>query len=619
MKSFTLFLFALLVQSNSSAADPVLTRSYDNGRNGVNTNETKLTPGLVASNGLKKFKSVKITDDDRVEAQPLFVPGLKIKNKKHNVVFVASMGNHVFAFDADAPENQDLLWVSPELGKPYNPIVKTDVNPINQDPNHHRETNVDLYGINEHWGILSTPVIDLDANQMYLTNWTEGSDPRNPVLLLHRIRLGDGSEIGQPQVLHGSLTSGGQPVRDARGALVELHSDQKQRAALLLSPLRGAHKTLFIGITGGEEPGDPHGWMVTVDVDTFQQTDAVPTTQQGFGGGIWQGAQGPSSDDKGNVYVMTGNGGFNARRKNGPDPNPGTPGDFNGKTDFGEAFVKFHYQKTAGGGKLTLDDWFIPFKDSTRNGNGDPDYQDQDLGSGSPILPKGTNLVFGAGKDGILYVLDRGHLGKLIGDFTVLKQNPPVFVTFNGLGLNPAGNIDFALGGGPDPPQGPPKKTHHLHASPVYFNGPAGPLLFDWGENESLRSWKVSPAGAVSFLGKSAEVASRGMTLDNSTGGMTGGMISLSSKGKNNGIVWTLAPVNGNANKAVVDGIVRAYDATAFDGTNADTTPKLKLLWDSTKAGVAFHFSKFCPPMIADGKLYVATYDGTVDVYTLNP
>jgi putative pyrroloquinoline-quinone-binding quinoprotein len=608
-----LFILSLLALAEAQAAEPVLTRSYDNGRTGANTKEKTLTPQLVATKGLKKIKSLQISDDLRVEAQPLYAPGLKIKNVNHNVVFVASMANHVFAFDADAPEGQDLLWTSPVLSPPYNPIAKPANNPMG------RETNVDLWGINNLWGILSTPVVDLDANQMYLVNWTEGPDPNNPVLLLHRIRLDDGTEIGQGKPLTGSLSVGGQVVRDARGALVQLHSDQKQRAALLLSPLRGAHKTLFIGITGGEVPGDPHGWMVAVDVDTFQQTAAIPTTQQGFGGGIWQGAQGPASDDHGNVYVMTGNGGFNAR-KQGETGDPGRLGDFNGSTDFGEAFVKFNYQKTGNTGTLTLNDWFIPFQDSKRTPNGDPDYQDQDLGSGGPILPNGTNLLLGAGKDGILYVLDRTHLGKKIDDVTALKQ-PPIAFTFNGTGLTVAPPSDFPLGGGPDPGQGAPRKTHHLHASPVYWVGPSGPRLFDWGENESLRSWSIDPkSGAAGFLGKGAEVASRAMALDSTTiGGMTGGMTSLSSDGTKNGIVWTLAPIDANANQAAVAGIARAYDATAFDGTNADTTQKIKLLWDSTKSGVTFTFSKFCPPVVADGKVYVATYDGRVDVYALNP
>ena len=609
----TIIALLLAVMLPPQSGTPVLTRSYDNARTGANTTETTFTPDLVAK-GLVRVKSLLISDDPRVEAQPLYVPGLTINNEVHNVVLVSSMGNHVFAFDADAPQGKDLLWTSTLLTNPYHPIVKQEASPTQ-----HRETNVDLWGINILWGIISTPVVDLDANQMYIVNWTQGADPKKPVMLLHRLSLSDGKEIGTAQLLKGALLdANGKPVMDARNRAVQLTPDQKQRAALLVSPLHGPHKTLFIGITGGEAPGAPHGWMVAVDVDTFQQTAAIPTTQRGFGGGIWQGAQGPSSDDQGNVYVMTGNGGFNKKR-NAQDTNPGMSGEFNGTTDFAEAFLKFNYQRTGvGKGTLKIADWFIPFRDSERTPpNGVMDYQDQDLGSGAPILPPGTNLVLGAGKDGILYVLDRGNLGRKVGDLSVLKQNPPIFVTFNGLGLKPfPPNIDFPLGG--DPALGETRKTHHLHGSPVYWNG----LLFTWGENESLRKWKVDPnSGHVDFLGKSTEIASRAMALDNHTiGGMTGGMVSVSSNGKNNGIIWTLAPIEGNANQGVVKGIARAYDATVFESTpNADGTAKLKLLWDSTQSGVTFDFSKFCPPMVADGKLYVATYNGRVDVYAPKP
>jgi len=599
----------LFVIIQARAATPVLTRSYDNGRNGANTTETVFTPALVQSKGLRRVKSLTISDDQRIEATPLYVPNLLIKGKRHNVVFVASMGNHVFAFDADAPQGQDLLWTSTLLGTPLDPAPDPKSGP--------NATVVDLYGINKLWGILSTPVIDADANQMYIVNWVATStDRRSHALRLHRIGLGDGIEIGNAQPVLGALKdTAGRPILDSRRKAVTLEPDQKQRSALLLSPLHGPHKTLFIGITGGEVPGDPHGWMVAVDVDTFTQTAAVPTTQQGFGGGIWQGAGGPASDDKGNVYVITGNGGF--------DTAAGRTVDFNGTTDFAESFIRFNYRRTGPGkGTLRMDDWYIAFRDSTRNHQGDPDYQDQDLGSGAPILPAGTSLLMGAGKDGVLYVLDRNNLGKKIEDVSALKQ-PPLFATFNGVGLavSPAKSMDFVLRGR-EPSQGPPKKTHHQHSSPVYWTSSTGSFVFDWGENESLRAWKVDPSsGSVAFVAKGAEIASRALALDSqSMGGMTGGMISLTSNGLINGIVWTLAPVDGNANKNVVAGAARAYDATAFDpNLNSDGTKRLKLLWDSTKSGVPFTFSKFCPPVVADGKLYVTTYDGRVDVYALNP
>jgi hypothetical protein len=125
----------------------------------------------------------------------------------------------------------------------------------------------------------------------------------------------------------------------------------------------------------------------------------------------------------------------------------------------------------------------------------------------------------------------------------------------------------------------------------------------------------------VSFVAKGAEVASAGLAFQpDGIGGMPGGMLAVSSNGKlpNTGVVWATAPVDGDANRDVVEGIVRAYDATELDPTPIDpTTPRLKLLWDSRRAGVKFNYSKFCPPVVADGRLLVATYDGRVDVYTL--
>jgi hypothetical protein len=109
--------------SSARAADSapntaVLTRSYDNGRTGANLNETNFTPALVASKGLKRVKSFHLDDDPRIEAQPLYVPGIQMPDgQKHNVLFVASMGNHVWAFDVDGSQ----FWKTPALGTPFDP------------------------------------------------------------------------------------------------------------------------------------------------------------------------------------------------------------------------------------------------------------------------------------------------------------------------------------------------------------------------------------------------------------------------------------------------------------------------------------------------------------------
>jgi hypothetical protein len=130
--------------------------------------------------------------------------------------------------------------------------------------------------------------------------------------------------------------------------------------------------------------------------------------------------------------------------------------------------------------------------------------------------------------------------------------------------------------------------------------------------------WTLDPSGAITFLAKSAEVASAGL---GGKGGMPGGFPTISANGNtpNTGIVWATAPANNDANKFVVEGILRAYDATTLDATNnTDGTARLRKLWDSKQIpNNTFNFSKFCAPFVADGQVFVPTYDGRVDVYGL--
>jgi hypothetical protein len=163
-------------------------------------------------------------------------------------------------------------------------------------------------------------------------------------------------------------------------------------------------------------------------------------------------------------------------------------------------------------------------------------------------------------------------------------------------------------------------KTHHLHASPVFWNDPAkGPMLFCWGENENLRAWSIDANGVVTFLAKGADVASLGCIGPSGHGGMPGGLLCVSGNAQeeHSAILWALAPITGDANSGIVEGILRAYDATQFD-TNPDGSQALHLLWDSKRiARNTFNHNKFGVPVVANGKVYVPTYDGRVDVYGL--
>jgi hypothetical protein len=222
-----------------------------------------------------------------------------------------------------------------------------------------------------------------------------------------------------------------------------------------------------------------------------------------------------------------------------------------------------------------------------------------------------------------MYIFDRDHLGNAFQDYSVLKQNPPLFITYDApSGKSSTGDLDFFAAD---------NKTHHLHGSPVAWNSPdRGLLFFVWGENEYLRAWKLDgKTGKASLLAKGGEI----VTSDGPHGGMPGGLLTLSANGSvaHTGIVWATAPIHHDNSQTVGSGILRAYDASELDSNkNGDGTPRLKLLWDSVagnsgKGTIAqqefpFVFDKFCPPVVADARLIVPTYDGHLDIYTLkNP
>ncbi len=579
----------------------VLTRSYNNSRNGANTSEHVLTPEKLAARGLVRMRlplpGEAPMDDPRVEAQPLYVPGLTMRDgKAHNVIFACSMGNSVYAYDADSGHLIAPYPVS--LGPPV-PASKTTV-----------MADIAYWGINQRWGILSTPVIDMDSKTMYVINWTLEKDGQR-VFRLNALDL----VTGKPRLPARAVQCEYGEGKDYTAFDPNL---QKQRAALLLTPLlqsgsKPVKKVLYMACGESQEgAAGHHGWVVAFDTATLRTSASWCVTPSGQGGGIWQSGQGPSADGEGNIYVMTSNGDFTLTRQTA-----------NGVGNYAECFVKLHYTPPEPGkelGRLDVLGWWCPFRDQDRTEVEDYDFRDQDLGSTGPVLPPGTDFVLGAGKDGILYTFDRGHLGNAPWNYSDLKQNPPPFVTYDPpTGTSSTGNLDFFA---------KDDKTHHLHGTPVAWQSPDhGLILYLWGENEYLRAWQLDAAtGHVTLFGKGAELA----TADGRHGGMPGGMVTLSANGSatHTGIVWATTPIYGDSSRYINPGILRAYDATQLDPRpNADGTPRLKLLWDSVDGdsgkgtndapAFPFNFDKFCPPVVADGKVIVATYDGHIDVYTL--
>ena len=581
----------------------VTTRAYDNHRTGTNTHETVLTADAVAARGIRKRLTLRVIGDARgVEAQPLIVPDVQLDDgTTREVVFLATMANQIWAYDG---VEGTLVWAR-TLGRPIQ-----------------GSRDIDWHLINDHWGILSTPVIDVERQILYAVAWVSPDHTVNQAQhFLHAVRLRDGQPVHPPLNLEGATFDPGHglPLQRFRSAA------RKQRASLLLTT-RNGRRTVFIGFGSLKETdATSRGWVIAVDTDAWQVAAAWSSAARGHGGGIWQAGAGLVADDDGFVYAMTGN------------------GSFDGVTDFAESFVKLRFTPSANGtpASLPLHDWWTPWTDAERvKGNpGVPapaapaaaptnfravtaamgeGWSDMDLGSGGPVLVPSASALIGAGKDGVLYVLDPDDLGKTspadLGDpaanYAKLKSTPIFFTYFPGHqpSAAPADIRDLNLLWA--------DRTHHQHGNAVHWDGPdLGPALYCWGENGNLRAWAIDHNATVTYLACGAEQASARAAVP--AGGMPGGMLTVSANGTqpHTGIVWATIPYL-DANVVVSPGRLLAYDATRF-GAFGDGSKQLRVLWDSEAHGVNFVYNKFNPPVAANGQLFVPTYDGHVDVYAL--
>ncbi|MBV8888431.1 MAG: PQQ-binding-like beta-propeller repeat protein [Alphaproteobacteria bacterium] len=589
----------------------VTTRSYDNARTGANTAETELTPAAIRGRGLKLLFSLALPGDARgCEAQPLIVPSVSTdEGARRDVVYVATMANRVFAFDAGTGEQ---LWMV-ELGTPVNGT-----------------TAIDAYLINDHWGILSTPVIDPVKETLYACAWVspDGSAEKAQHFL-HAISLADGAAVHPPLNLEGATydPGHGRPVQRFRSA------QRKQRAALLL--VDGA---VMVGFgTIAETASTARGWLIAVETASFRIAAAWTATARGSGGGIWHSGGGPAADKDGNIYIVTGNGEFDAA------------------TDFGESIVKLRYRAPGAAGpgsfqegSFEVVDWWTPWTDDGRSG-GNPEgegdeaplpsnvrkvarlaargvlpmdmgdaWRDQDFGSGGPVLAEAVTAVLAAGKDGILYTGNMQALGRTqpadltpaatAANYAKLKA-PPIFYTYYpGPQLSAAPSEIAGLNVLEE------QRTHHLHGTPVLWRSAAhGWMHFCWGENGNLRAWALSDAGISTYLACSAEVASPDAPVP--PGGMPGGMISLSANGDQDGVVWASVPY-GDANMEKSPGRFLAYDAAQF-GKFSDGSGWIQPLWDSQQWNWEFLHNKFNRPVVWNGRVYLPTYDARVLVLEL--
>jgi hypothetical protein len=400
------FLGAFVAQAQVS----VTTFHNDNARDGQNLNETILTPANVNANlfGLLFVQPV----DGYVYAQPLYVPNLQIAGGTHNVVFVATENDSVYAFDADA-----------NTGANASPLWQVSfINPAAGITTLSSQNDVGCADITPQIGITGTPAIDLTSNTLYVVVNTK----ENGVFFqrLHALNITSGAEsFGGPVVIQ--ATAPGTGDGNAGGQLAFDPLMNNQRPGLLL--LNGL---VYISWASHCDITPYHGWVMAYNAQSLQQVAVWNATPNGSDGGVWESGAGPAADSSGYVYLATGNGTFDLN----------TAGQ-----DAGDSILKFG---SPSGGSLPMLDYFTPYNQLILAEN------DTDLGSGGVVLlpdqPAGSpipHLLVEMGKEGSLYLVNRDSMGHFnsSGDTQIVQWLPGIL---GGLWATPAfWNNTLYLGG----------------------------------------------------------------------------------------------------------------------------------------------------------------------------
>jgi len=496
-----------------STAFIVSTNRYDNNRSGANLSETTLTQSNVTKGSFGLRFSMPV--DGQVYAQPLYLSGIKMNDgKTHNVVFIATQHNVVYAFDADSAANP--LWQH-TFGTPGS------------------TSEFGCSDMLDTIGITSTPVIDPNTGTLYFVEKSKENGAW--IQRIHAVDITNGSDrAGSPVEIKphaagtGDGSSGGQVPFNPAHALA--------RAGLLLQGGR-----VYVAFASHCDKKPYHGWIVGYDT-TLNQKQVFLVSPNGSEGGIWQAGVGLSSDGA-SLFFAAGNG------------STSTDG-----SDLSLAVGRLNLSD------FKVADYWTPTSYKAMNGS------DADLSTGAVLIAH--NLLLSGSKDGRLYVLDRANLGKYSASGDRILQT-----------ISTQGKLAGDRG--------------HLHGGPIYYDHPAnGETVFVWPEESVLVKYTLNSDKTLSDP-TYAHVAEPGHP---------GGILSLSANGNaaGSGILWAAVPQQ-DAWHSTEPGTLYAFDPG-----------DLHILWHSeqnaTRDSVG-NFAKFNTPVVANGKVYVPTFSGKIQVYGL--
>jgi hypothetical protein len=477
--------------------------------------------------------------DDQIYAQPLIMTNVSIPDKGvHNLVIVATVNDSIYAFDADDPTVVTPYWQVSFLGPNVLPPKNTDMTtPCG--------TYLDFSG---NIGIVSTPVIDPDSGTIYIVARTK-ENGINYVQRLHALDVTTGAErTNSPVIITASVPGTG---AGSVGGMIQFDSRrQNQRAGLAL-----VNGVVYICWASHCDWGPYHGWVMGYDAATLERSVVYNDTPNGINGGIWMSGQAPSADERGNLYLSTGNGTVNT----------------SDTVNRGESFLKL----TRAGTNLDVVSWFTPYNyQALENG-------DIDLGSAGLLLIPRTTLALSGGKQGVLYLVDRDNMGGVSGSPSADTNIVQSFV---------------------------PRSGSQVHGGPVWWDSPDGSYTYVQVATDVVRQYKFDP-GTGRFL-----MPNYAQGTNAAAGGQPGGIISLSANGTNagSGIIWGVHNLVGSANQQVRPGILRAYDAqnVAIQLWNSEQFSARDSLGN---------LAKFVPPTVANGKVYMATFSNRLNIYGLFP
>src|SRR5581483_8404578 len=319
----------------------VVTYHNDIARTGQNLGETILTTSNVSSSAFGKIGFFSV--DGKVDAEPLYLSGLTISGGTHNVLYVPTEHDSVYAFDADTGS---ILWQVSMLGSGES-----------------TSDNRNCSQIVPEIGVTSTPVIDRTKGPngaIYVVAMSKDGSG-NYFQRLHALDVTTGAELfGGPTTIQasypgtGATSSGGNVVFDPK--------QYAERAGLLL--LNGIVYTSWTSHCDIE----PYtGWVMGFNATDLSQSTVLNLTPNGSEGSIWMSGTAPAADNSGNIYLLDANGTFDTTLNASGFPAQG---------DFGNTFLKL----STSGNQLGVADYFEMSNEALENG------ADSDLGSGGALV-----------------------------------------------------------------------------------------------------------------------------------------------------------------------------------------------------------------------------------------